>query len=303
MVDPLAQVVTMLQPGALYAKIATASGPWRFQSPSQGAPFYCAVVEGSLRLEFEGEEERLLQVGDFVLSPSVHDCVMRSVLPAGPEHEVTEPHVLPNGEYRVGRPEGPHDVRLLIGYCVFGSADASLLVSLLPRLVTVSGEERLSTLVRLVVEETRAQRPARDIVLARLLEVLFIEAFRSSNATAVAPGLMRGLSDERVAVALRAMHAQPAQNWTVPQLAEESALSRSAFFERFQRAIGVAPMEYLLNWRMALAKSLLRRREGNVAQVAERVGYGSASTFSTAFRRHAGLPPAQFARAHGEASA
>jgi AraC-like DNA-binding protein len=73
-------------------------------------------------------------------------------------------------------------------------------------------------------------------------------------------------------------------------------MSRSAFFDRFTRAVGVAPMEYLLAWRMALAKDLLRREDVGIAEVAERVGYGSASTFSTAFSRHVGLPPGQYAR-------
>jgi AraC-like DNA-binding protein len=78
-------------------------------------------------------------------------------------------------------------------------------------------------------------------------------------------------------------------------MAKEAALSRSAFFERFRRAVGVAPMEYLLAWRMALAKDLLRRRDVGIAEVAERVGYSSASTFSVAFARHVGLPPTRYA--------
>jgi transcriptional regulator GlxA family with amidase domain len=86
------------------------------------------------------------------------------------------------------------------------------------------------------------------------------------------------------------------QEWTVAQLAKEVALSGSAFFERFSRAVGVAPIEYLLAWRMALAKDMLRQNEGGVAEIAERVGYGSASAFSVAFARHVGLPPARYAR-------
>jgi AraC-like DNA-binding protein len=73
-------------------------------------------------------------------------------------------------------------------------------------------------------------------------------------------------------------------------------LSRSAFFERFRRAVGVAPMEYLLGWRMALAKKMLRSKETGVSEVAERVGYSSASTFSVAFTRYVGLPPMRYAR-------
>src|SRR5262245_45842560 len=60
----------------------------------------------------------------------------------------------------------------------------------------------------------------------------------------------------------------------------------AALFDRFTRAIGMAPMEYLLAWRMAIAKALLRRQDVALEEVAERVGYRSASTFSTAFSRH-----------------
>jgi len=93
------------------------------------------------------------------------------------------------------------------------------------------------------------------------------------------------------------MHGQLARSWTVAQLAKTAALSRSAFFERFTRTVGLRPMEYLLAWRMAVARDLLRRQDLGIAQVAERVGYGSASTLSTAFSRHVGQPPSHYARA------
>jgi AraC-like DNA-binding protein len=83
----------------------------------------------------------------------------------------------------------------------------------------------------------------------------------------------------------------------VADLAREAALSRSTFFERFSRTVGVAPMAYLLTWRMALAQDLLRRGAGSIAEVAERVGYSSASTFTVAFARHVGEPPGRYARA------
>ena len=95
------------------------------------------------------------------------------------------------------------------------------------------------------------------------------------------------------------MHERPGHAWTVAALAREAALSRSAFFERFNRIVGIAPMAYLLAWRMALAKQLLRKKESSVADVAERVGYSSASTFSIAFARHVGQPPMRYARSRG----
>ena len=293
MVDPLAEVVTLLQPGTPFSKVVSGAGAWSIRRTEAGRPFYCVILEGSCRLAVDGHEPIVLQEGDFTLVPAAYRFTVSSRDPAVIE---TPPAALPNGEFRVGQQSGPADARWLVGYCVFGSPDAALLVPLLPQLVHVRGERRLTALVELVGEESRARRPARDVVLQRLLEVLLIEALRSAAGTLASPGLVRGLADERLAAAIRRMHELPSRPWTIAQLAKEAALSRSAFFERFSRTVGMPPMEYLLAWRMALAKSLLRRREGSIAQVAQRVGYSSASTFTIAFTRHVGLPPARYAR-------
>ena len=186
---------------------------------------------------------------------------------------------------------------MLGGYFVFESPDAALLVSLLPSLIHVRGAERLSVLVRLIGEESTERRSGRDLVLTRLVEVLLVEALRSTSGEEAPPGLLRGLADPQLAPAMRQMLGQLARSWTGAQLAKTAALSRSAFFARFTRAVGVPPMEYLLAWCMAVAKDLLRRHDLGLAEVAERVGYGSARTFSTAFSRHVGQPPSRYARA------
>ena len=118
---------------------------------------------------------------------------------------------------------------------------------------------------------------------------------RSTPGDETPPGLLRGLADARIAPAIRQMHGQLARSWTVAHLARVSGMSRSAFFDRFARTVGVPPMEYLLAWRMAVAKDLLRRRDLGIVEVAERIGYGAASTFSTAFSRHVGQPPSRYA--------
>jgi AraC-like DNA-binding protein len=298
MVDPFSEVVSLLQPGAAFSKVVTGAGRWRVRQPFAGHPFFCAVLDGSCCIEFDGQAPMTVEKGDFVLMPENPGFTMSSLKQA--KHKKSPEGMAPPaqvGEKRFGRQEGPADVRLLGGYFVFGSPDAALLVSLLPHLIHVRGEERLATMMKLVGDESHEQRPARDVVMARLLEILLIEALRSSNSTAASPGLLRGLADTRLAVAIRQMHGAPARPWTVVQLAKEAALSRSAFFERFSQAVGVPPMEYLLQWRMALAKNLLRRGEGKMVEVAERVGYSSASTFSTAFTRQVGQAPRRYALA------
>ena len=303
MVDPLAEVVALLQPSAQFSKVVSGAGHWSVRRSEEGRPFYCVILDGSSLLAVDGREPFVLAEGDFVLIPSARGFTMSGLEPATTADSDPSTVTMLQGEVRHGTETGPPDVRLLVGYCQFGSPDAALLVSLLPHLVHIRGDKRLSTLVQLVGEESRELRPARDVVLARLLEVLLIEALRSSSGPAASPGLLRGLSDGRLALAIRRMHESPGQPWTVARLAKEAALSRSSFFERFSHAVGVAPMQYLLAWRMALAKNLLKRTDGGVAEVAERVGYSSASTFSVAFTRHVGLPPARYAREQLESQA
>lgn len=201
-----------------------------------------------------------------------------------------------SGGARVGNPNGAVDVRILVGNCEFGSPDAALLVSLLPQWIHVRDDRRLSTLVQLVGDEARADRPAREIVKARLLEVLLIEALRSTSRTATSPGLIRGLSDPKLAQALRCMHEHPEISWSIAQLAQEAAMSRSTFFERFNLAVGVAPMEYLLGWRIALAKYLLTQEVVAIASIASCVGYSSVSAFGVAFARYVGMLPGRYSK-------
>ena len=296
MSDPLAQVVTLIQPQAPFSKVTSGVGSWRVRRSEAGRPFYCAVLEGTCRLTAEAAEPIGLEPGDFILIPAARNFTMTSVVP--PDETVDMPYtLLADGEVRHGDPAGVPDFRALVGYCMFGSPDATLLVSLLPRIIHVRGDRRLAKLVELVGDEARAQRPGRNMILTKLLEVLFVEALRSTAGTAASSGLLRGLADERIAPALRVMHERPEEPWTVERLAMASALSRSAFFDRFQRTVGTAPMAYLVSWRMALAKDLLRRGNDGIARVAEQVGYGSASTFSTAFSRHVGRSPARYAQA------
>jgi AraC-like DNA-binding protein len=293
MSDPLAQVVGLLQPDLSFSKFVEGAGPWRVRRSEEGRAFFCAVLEGALRLEVPGHAPMIVSGGDFVLIPAASDFAASSTVAApAPAFESMPAELRPN-VFRLGDTAGEPDIRMLVGYCAFGSPDAALLISLLPSLVHACGEGRLTTLIQLAVEESRADRAAREVILARLMEVLFIEALRSSGPHCPC-GILRGLGDDRVAVAIRLIHEEPTQTWTVGSLAKAAAMSRSAFFDRFRRTVGMAPMEYLLHWRMVLAKQLLGRRDTPVAEIARRVGYGSASTFSVAFRRHVGVPPSLY---------
>ncbi len=295
MADPLSEIIALLRPRTVFTKGISGAGRWGVRYTDFGHPSFCAVTEGSCRLAVDGQAPVRLEAGDFVLLPATPGFVLSGFEPVIPRR--LDPDAAgPGEELRHGEPGGPADVRMLGGYFVFDSPDAALLVSLLPALVHVRGAPRLATLVSLLGEEAGMSRAGRELVLFRLVEVLLIEALRSLPGDEAPPGLLRGLADERVAAAMRAMHGDLARPWTISQAATAAGMSRSAFFERFTRAVGMPPMEYLLAWRMAVAKDLLRRRDAALDAVAQSVGYGSASTFSTAFRRHVGQSPGRYAR-------
>jgi AraC-like DNA-binding protein len=295
--DPLSEAIALLHPSAVFSKRISGAGRWGVRYSAYGRPSFGAVLEGRCLLAVDGHHQLTLEAGDFVLLPATPGFTMSGFEPVAPERIDPQVARATAGEVRHGTRGGRPDVRLLGGYFVFDSPDAALLASLLPSVIHVRGCDRLRVLVRLVGEESLEGRPGHQLVLARLVEVMLIEALRSTSSAEAPPGLLRGLADARLSPAIRRMHEKLGRSWTVAELAKASGLSRSAFFERFTRTVGTTPMDYLLAWRMAVAKDLLRRQELGLEEVAERVGYSSASTFSTAFSRHVGMPPSRYARA------
>ncbi|KGH28526.1 AraC family transcriptional regulator [Comamonas testosteroni] len=295
MSDPLSEIVRLLHPQAVFANVISGKGNWAVRYSEFGKPSFCIMLEGSYRLAVDGHEPTIISAGDFVLLPTTPSFTISSFVPAPPIY--MDPNKVPVGpELRYGEQTGKPDMRSLGGSFVFDCADPGLLVSLLPKVVHVQGSMRLSQLVQMMGEECADEKPGNEFMRTRLAEMMLVEAMRSTTSGSAPPGLLRGLGDERLAAALKQMHANLDRRWSIAHLAKIAALSRSSFFERFTRTVGVAPMEYLLSWRMEIAKELLRRGELSVSEIAEHVGYGSTSAFSVAFTRHIGKPPSHYAR-------
>lgn len=294
MIDPLAEIVSMLQPSLPFSKAASGSGNWRVDGVGDGSPFFAVILEGSARLSLNGQPDVELKENDFVLVPAAYSFAMSST--AENLDQGSDPLQVTRlgDETRHGDPTGMPNMRVLIGRLAFGSPDTTLVFALLPCLLHVRGQARLTALVQMIREEAQGDRPAKEMVLERQLQLLLIEALRSDAAGSETPGLLQGLADKHLGPAIRQMHENPAKSWTVDELASTAKLSRSVFFDRFQKQTGIAPMEYLLSWRMALAKDMLRRKEGGMKEIAKRIGYGSASAFSVAFSRFVGIAPSKY---------
>jgi len=130
------------------------------------------------------------------------------------------------------------------------------------------------------------------------VELVLVEILRATprRVGPEAGGLLAGLADPVTAKALREMHRDVARDWTVDSLARACGVSRSTFAARFRAVVGTAPIDYLLRWRMALAKEALSTGERRVSAIAFSIGFQSASAFTTAFTRAVGCSPTRFAR-------
>jgi AraC-like DNA-binding protein len=141
-------------------------------------------------------------------------------------------------------------------------------------------------------------RPGSDVVLERISEVMFVQAVRRyiGEVEETAGGWLAGLRDRHVGRALALLHKEPSRAWTVDELGQEVGLSRSALHERFTQLIGRPPMQYLAQWRMQLASTLLSNSNTTIASIALEVGYESEAAFTRAFKRFVGAPPATWRR-------
>lgn len=302
--EPLADVISLLRPRVAGAKLMQGAGRWGVRRSQTAYAGFGLVLTGKCWLTIDGHEPLRLAAGDFILMPAVPGITIASDLTCEiVSLDAQEELACQASGAWYGDRNLEADFKQLGGIFQLESANRSLLGGLLPTLVHIQGSdpaaEQLKRTIDLIVEEALADRPGRDLIVDRLIEVLLVEAlrFRAESVDAIGqPGLLTGLADPLLARALRRLHNNVAHPWSVEALAKEAGLSRSAFSERFSQKIGVPPMQYLINWRIALAKAMLQGDAPPLETVAAAIGYQSASAFSTAFRREVGSSPSHFVR-------
>jgi transcriptional regulator GlxA family with amidase domain len=103
-----------------------------------------------------------------------------------------------------------------------------------------------------------------------------------------------GHVDPLVARAQERMEATIQEGFRLSELAEWLAVSERTLNRRFKQAVGLAPLAYLQNLRIEVAKRLLESRPIGVDAVSQRVGYGDVSTFRQLFKRKTGLSPSEY---------
>ena len=275
---------------------------------------YHAVAQGSCWAAIPGEPSVHLSKGDVVMFPHGDAHVISSV----PGKRGEAPDLRMFRESSLGRlpvriafngPEAPSssiadpdsETTIICGFFGCDLHPFNPLIASLPRLLHLRAPDDdawLGQFMHRAVAESRAADPGSEAMLARMSEMMFVDAVRryAADLPADSDGWLAGLRDRSVGRALAFLHAQPAEDWTIDELGRRVGLSRSALHERFVQLIGVPPMQYLAQWRMQAAAHKLLETRATVAAIAYEIGYDSEAAFSRAFKRFVGQPPAAWRR-------
>jgi AraC-like DNA-binding protein len=266
---------------------------------------YHLLVEGRCQARLpDAAEASDLVAGDLLMFPHGDTHLLGSDVSRTPllASSLVEPSA-EGGLARIVHGGGGERTRFVCGYLACDSRLCRPMIEALPRMLRVPLGERASAswmmkTLEHAAAESRAPRAGTGAVLAKLSELVLVEAIRGYMEALPAQerGWLAGLRDPHVSRALALMHAEPARQWTVEDLGREAGLSRSALAERFVLLIGEPPMQYLKRWRLALGARALKEGNPSVLQVAQQVGYESEAAFNRAFKREFGTPPAAWRR-------
>jgi AraC-like DNA-binding protein len=302
--------------GAVYFDFDLSS-PWVLEAPpsrdiagrvmpgAQRVIEFHLIAGGSAWGHAVGQPPIHLREGDLLLFPQGHAHVLASAPGLRAKLDLSpfdRPAMTLPIAYQLGG-GGPERARVVCCFLGCDERPYNPLLSALPAVIHFAAANShaatgwLSTMLHTAAKESASGRAGTENVLARLSELMFVEAIRQhlERLPPAETGWLAGVRDPIVGGALAAIHGDPRTPWTVEQLARLVGVSRSVFAERFGEMVGQPPMQYVGLWRMQLASRLLIDG-GQVASVADAVGYESEAAFSRAFKKLVGQAPATWRR-------
>jgi AraC-like DNA-binding protein len=299
--DVLTDVLQTVRARAACSGRIEATAPWGFDIPASEQARFHVVLEGRACLRLHDGTVFELERGDLVAVPhgDGHALLDTSESPSIPIGEMLRHRE--RGHLRIGG--GGARASLWSGRIEFEDRRGNPLLAVLPQVIVLRGElartvQWLEPTLAILSCESASERPGAQTVVSRLADVIFIQIVRGHLATLGRDGTgwLAALADPQVGAALALVHQDPRSNWTVQELAQRVAMSRSAFAARFTKLVREPPLHYVTRWRMLKAASLLRDGQSTIAQIAEAVGYDSEAAFSKAFKRALGVAPGAYRR-------
>jgi AraC-like DNA-binding protein len=291
-VDPLSDILAVLDARTVRRTRLEAAGEWALAFPTLDRLKFTAVLRGTCWITLPGGPPRQMQAGDCCLIGRTAFTVASdsALLPVD-----GSPFYAGDGAdtLRLGGAE----TVMLAGGVAFRRGNPRFLLDLLPTFLLVPRALPAAGAIRMILSlldrEIECTGIGNAIVATRLADVLMVEAMRAYAAIPEAAniGWLGALADPRIGRAMRLIHGNIAQRWTLTRLAHEAGMSRAAFAATFTRRVGQSPLAYVRAWRLTIARAALAEDRSDVAAVAADVGYTSQSAFGHAFRRAFGVSP------------
>jgi len=313
--------------GALYLN-AEFTAPWCttarpdrelckvFQPRSDRVISFHLIVAGSCLVQLAGDPSSAIHVntGELLVVPHGDEHIMGSTLDLAPLQSgpvlAEKLDEAPGEIIKLSYGGGGTATRMMCGFLACDETLSNPLLSALPRIFKVDMRDDpssawLESSLQFAAAESTQLRPGSALIIGKLSELLFVEAVRRciDALPADRKGWLAGMRDRFVGRALSMLHAQPAHDWTVDELARKVGLSRSALAQRFTDLLDEPPMQYLTRWRLQIAAHELVSGGRSLAEIAVEVGYESEAAFNRAFKREFGMPPAGWRKSRGKPGA
>lgn len=274
------------------------SSPWGLNEPATECGTFHAIIDGNAWVNIPNQDEPiLLEAGDLI------------VFPTGIPHQISDgsEKLIKSGEEvlaRIEQQENPFNkgeikTTLLCGYFQYDTSFSLPFINDLPSILHIRSEHDaslkwLNHLLNTLASETRSSEHGRSVVVDRLTEVLIIQLLRwHMSQQSNTHGYFKALADPQLTKALSLIHQAPQKKWSVATISAAVGMSRTAFANHFSQTVGMTPLAYIRQWRMKLAKELLKNSNLAVISIAEKVGYLSEASFAKAFKQVTGTTPGQ----------
>ncbi|WP_205953099.1 AraC family transcriptional regulator [Pantoea stewartii] len=296
--DPLSQLLALLEPQRYVSVGVILTPEMSVQWPAHDGVKCYAVVAGACWLTVDGVAEPLrLNAGECYLLP-----------PGAPFRLATNPDAQ-TVDFQTVRSEmvavtaaklDETSACLLVGgHFLLTGRPAQMLLGTLPPVVHIrrsADRAAMQWALERMSQEVREAQPGSVLIVQQLAFMLLIQALRLYANDPQQSGWLAALKDKKLGAALTCMHQHPEHKWTLAELAARVGMSRAVFAERFKQTVGIAPVDYLTQWRMHLACDQLKKGNGGLTAIAAGLGYESESAFAKAFKRVIGVSPGKFSK-------
>ncbi|WP_458040852.1 MULTISPECIES: AraC family transcriptional regulator [Bacteria] len=294
-IDRLSEVLDLVEVRSVVSGGSAIRGRWRTHSFIEDDLKFIAIVRGRATLTTDGVGTHFeLVAGDVAVLNGRSWLTLEGGDGPGEPVVVDPPSA---GSAIADSDVDAADVDILIGGRVdLNPTGKEVLLRALPPVAHVGASSAVAPQLRGHVQrlftEIVAHRVGADFAIRQYGQLLILDIIRGFiQDTDMPAGWLKVLTDERLRPALALIHEQPAQSWSLEDLARASSMSRSTFAKRFRDVAGTPPLAYLINWRMLLAQRELRKRETRIGALAFTLGYSSESAFSSAFKKQLGESP------------